>query len=295
VVVLAAVNYRGVQRTAHATRVILAAVLVALAVTVTGLLGGGRPSTQHLADFGSASVWDILRAAAFFFFAFAGYARLATLGEEVREPVRTIPRAIPLALTIALAVYAAVAIAALVAAGPQALATSDAPLAAAVGRGSLSSLEPVVRAGAAVASLGVLLSLVAGISRTLLAMGRTRDLPSWLAAVHPRYRVPHHAEVAVGLLVSGLVITTDLRHAIGFSSFTVLAYYAIANATAWTLPRAHRRASRVVPTLGLVGCVALAVTLPTQTVITGACALAAGALVWAVRRVHGSAPKATRL
>ena len=279
VVGLVAVNYRGIQRTAQVTRVIVAVVLAALALTVVALLGGGGVSASHLGDFGDAPVWDVLRAGAFFFFAFAGYARLATLGEEVTDPERTIPRAIPLALFIALAVYAAVAVSALLAAGPAELARSDAPLAAAVGSGSLSELEPVVRVGAAVASAGVLLSLIAGIGRTALAMGRTGDLPGWVAAVHPRYRVPHHAELAVGAIVCVLVLATDLRGAIGFSSFTVLAYYAIANASAWTLTGVRR----VVPAIGLLGCVTLALTLPGATVAAGAGVLALGAAIWLAR------------
>jgi APA family basic amino acid/polyamine antiporter len=159
-----------------------------------------------------------------------------------------------------------------------------APLAAAVDAGSLAALEPAVRVGAAIASLGVLLSLIAGVSRTALAMGRRRDLPAWLAAVHPAHRVPHHAEIAVGAIVVALILTTDLRSAIGFSSFTVLGYYTIANASAWTLPRGHARGSRLVPAVGIIGCLALAFALPGATVIPGIAILGAGAAAWAARQ-----------
>jgi basic amino acid/polyamine antiporter, APA family len=283
VVTLVAINYRGIQRTAAVTRILVALVLAALAATVVAALGGEQASAGQLDDLGGASLGDILRAGGFFFFAFAGYARLATLGEEVAHPERTIPRAIPLALGITLLVYAAVALSALAAVGDDRLATADAPLAAAVAAGSLDWLEPAVRVGAAIASLGVLLSLIAGISRTALAMGRRRDLPGWLAAVHPKYRVPHHAELAVGAVVVVLVLSTDLRSAIGFSAFTVLGYYAIANASAWTLPKGHARGARVVPAVGMLGCVALAVTLPATTVVVGLAILGGGAVAWAVR------------
>jgi basic amino acid/polyamine antiporter, APA family len=287
VVCLVAVNYRGVQRTAQATRVIVAVVLAVLAATVVATLGGGQASAERLEGMADASVWDVLRAAAFFFFAFAGYARLATLGEEVTDPERTLPRAIPLALAIVLVVYAAVAAGALLAVGADALAASDAPLAVAVAAGELGGLEVVVRLGAAIASLGVLLSLIAGVSRTALAMGRTGDLPGWLAGVHPRHRVPHHAELAVGVVVVALVLTTDLRGAIGFSAFTVLGYYAIANAAAWTLPRGHARGSHAVPVVGIVGCVTLAFTLPTTTVLAGAVMLGIGVVLWVGRHAAG--------
>ncbi|MBL6633662.1 MAG: amino acid permease [Thermoleophilia bacterium] len=283
VVVLVAVNYAGIQRTAAATRVILVISLLALAVTVVALLGGDTQAPAAATGIGRAA--GIPEAAAFFFFAFAGYARIATLGEEVRDPARTIPRAIPLALGLVLVVYLVVSVAALWSAGPALLAASPAPLAAAVDAGSLSALAPVVRAGAAIASVGVLLALIAGISRTGLAMSRGGDLPTWLSAVHPRFRTPYRAEVAVGAVVIAVVALGDLRGAIAFSSFAVLAYYAVANASALTLPRRHARGAMVLPALGLLGCVALAASLPWRSVAQGAVVLAAGALVFAVHAV----------
>ena len=124
-----------------------------------------------------------------------------------------------------------VATAALVAVGPDALATSPSPLATVAAAGSLEWAVPVVRVGAAVASLGVLLSLLAGVSRTTFAMAAERDLPGWFDAVHPRRRVPHRAEIGIGAAVIAIVAVADVRGAIGFSSFAVLLYYAIANAS----------------------------------------------------------------
>jgi APA family basic amino acid/polyamine antiporter len=142
-----------------------------------------------------------------------------------------------------------------------------------------------VRAGGAIASLGVLLSLVAGVSRTTLAMARRRELPGALAAVHPARSVPQRAELAVGAAVIAIVLAAgDVRDAIGFSSFTVLAYYALANASAWTLPAAQRRWPRALNLLGVVGCAALAVTLPLPSVLEGAGVLAAGLAARALAR-----------
>jgi APA family basic amino acid/polyamine antiporter len=138
-----------------------------------------------------------------------------------------------------------------------------------------------VAVGAAVASLGVLLSLVAGIGRTTFAMAADGELPRALAAVHPRTRVPHHAELAVGTLVIAAVSAADLRGAIGFSSFCVLVYYAVANASAVTLAR-----RRPLPWLGLAGCLALAFALPWRSVAAGAGVLAVGAAAYAVRRSY---------
>ena len=278
-------NYLGVAKTAAATRVVVAVVLAALATAVAGMLLGGQADLANLAGSGPGpGVYGVLQAAGLLFFALAGYARLATLGEEVVDPARTIPRAVPLALGIALAVYAVVCTAALLAVGPAALAEAAAPLADAVAAGRLAGLEPVVRLGAAVASLGVLLSLQAGLSRTGFAMAANRDLPGALAAVHPRYRVPHRAELAVAGLVAVAVLAVDLRGAIGFSSTLVLVYYAVANAAALTLRPAERRWPRWLAGAGLAGCLLLAASLPVSSVLAGAAVLGIGAAVWVVRR-----------
>jgi basic amino acid/polyamine antiporter, APA family len=279
-----AANYLGVAKTAAATRVLVAVVLAALAAAVAGMLFGGRADPGNLAGPGPGQgLLGVLQAAGLLFFAFAGYARVATLGEEVADPAHTIPRAVPLALGIVLAVYAVVGASALLAVGPAALARAAAPLAEAVGAGRLAGLEPMVRAGAAVASLGVLLSLQAGLSRTGFAMAANGDLPGFLAAVHPRYRVPHRAELAVAALAAAAVLAVDLRGAIGFSSALVLVYYTVANAAAWTLAPAQRRWPRWLAGTGVAGCLALAASLPATSVLAGAAVLGAGAAAWVVR------------
>jgi basic amino acid/polyamine antiporter, APA family len=165
--------------------------------------------------------------------------------------------------------------------GPARLAGVTAPLADAVRAAGVPGLAPVVRVGAAVAALGSLPALILGVSRTTLAMARDRHLPHAPATVHPRYGVPHRAELAVGVVVVLLAATADVRGAIGFSSFAVLVYYAIANA--WTLTAAEARPPRAVPVLGLVGCLLLAFTLPGSSVIAGAGVLALGAAGYGVR------------
>ncbi|MDX3094387.1 amino acid permease [Streptomyces sp. ME19-03-3] len=278
VVALTAVDYAGVRKAAWLTRGIVAVVLAVLAAFVVAAFTGGDADAARLDIGADATVGGVLQAAGLLFFAFAGYARIATLGEEVRDPARTIPRAIPLALGITLVVYTAVAVALLAVLGPRGLADSAAPLADAA-----DGLAPLTRAGAAVAAVGSLLALILGVSRTTLAMARDGHLPRTLAAVHPRFGVPHHAALAVGAVgavVAVLAATADLRGAIGFSSFGVLVYYAVANASAWTLGPGVRRA---VPALGLLGCLALAFALPWTSVATGAAVLAAGAAVYAAR------------
>ena len=281
VVTLTAVNLRGITRTAGLTRILVAVSLVSLAIVVGVILGSGDADTGNLTWELPHGLYGVLQSAGLLFFAFAGYARIATLGEEVRDPRRTIPRAIPLALGITIAVYAVVAASVLLVLGPDQLAASVTPLESAVRSVGADWAAPVVDIGAAVASLGALLALIAGIGRTTLAMAREGDLPRWLSSVDPRHRVPDHAELAVATAVTVLVLTTDLRGAIAFSSFGVLTYYAIANASAWTQRAEWRRWPRALNAIGLVGCVTLVATLPFSAVIAGLSIFAAG-LAWRV-------------
>ncbi|MER6840886.1 APC family permease [Streptomyces platensis] len=284
VVALTAVNYGGVQKSAWLTRTIVAVVLAVLAAVVLATLTSGRADPVRLDIGDDASFTGVLQAAGLLFFAFAGYARIATLGEEVRDPGRTIPRAVPLALGITLVVYAAVAVATLLVLGPQQLAQAPAPLSDAVRAAGADWLAPAVRAGAAIAALGSLLALILGVSRTTLAMARDRHLPHALAAVHPKFKVPHRAELVVGAVVAALAATTDVRGAIGFSSFGVLAYYALANASAWTLSPTEGAPPRLIPAVGLAGCLVLAFALPLTSVLSGAAVLSCGAAAYGLRR-----------
>ena len=292
VVALTAVNYFGVSKTALLTRAIVAVVLAVLGVFVAAVAFGGRSEIEHLQPLFDGGVYGILQAAGLLFFAFAGYARIATLGEEVIDPAHTIPRAIPLALAITLVVYAAVAVSALLAVGANALAQAPAPLVAAIESSRWAALAPLIRVGAAVASLGVLLSLLAGVGRTAFAMASNRDLPALLDAVHPRYRVPARAEVVIGAIVAAIAALSDIRNAIGFSSFAVLTYYAIANACALTLTARERKWPRWLAICGLVGCATLAFSLPSTSVLGGAGLLLAGAGAFAVRKLlRGANPR----
>ncbi|MFC4493822.1 APC family permease [Streptomyces ovatisporus] len=284
VVAVTAVNYAGVQKSAWFIRAVVAVVLAVLAAVVVASLASGRADAARIGGGPDAGFTGILQAAGLLFFAFAGYARITTLGEEVRDPARTIPRAVPLALGIALGVYVAVAVTALAMLGPAGLARTAAPLSDAAAAAGVPGLAQTVRAGAVVAALGALLALVLGVSRTVMAMARDGHLPRALAAVHPRFRVPHRADLVVGAAVAVLAATADVRGAIAFSSFGVLVYYAIANASAWTLTSAEGRRRRVVPAVGLAGCLALAFALPLPAVLAGSAVLAALGAVHGLRR-----------
>ncbi|OZC89051.1 amino acid permease [Rhodococcus sp. 06-412-2C] len=286
IIALTAVNYFGITRTAMLTKILVAAVLTVLVVgVVLGLTGSSAPAVGGLGSFAAHGWYGILQSAGLLFFAFAGYARIATLGEEVVRPERTIPRAIVSALGIALVVYAVVALTLLSVLGPDLLASSSAPLVDLVAASGQSWASPLMRIGAGLAALGALLALIAGIGRTSLAMARHDDLPSYLTAVHPRYSVPHRAEITLAVIVVVLVLVVDLRDAIGFSSFGVLLYYLVANLSAYTQDAANRRYPRALPVIGSIGCVVLIATLPVSSIVVGTIVVVLGVLYRTGRRL----------
>ena len=188
--------------------------------------------------------------------------------------------------------YLVVGASILVVLGPAGVAASPTPLAAAVDAAGWLWASLPVRLGAAAAALGALLALIAGVGRTTLAMARHDDLPRWLAAVHERHQVPHHAEVSVAGLVCVLILLADLPSAIGFSSFGVLLYYLIANVAAYTQSEERRRFPRILQLIGVVGCGTLVLTLPLRAVLGGALVFAAG-IVYRAIRVRFSRPRST--
>lgn len=266
VVALTIVNCFGVTRTALLTRILVVCSLLGLAVVVAA--GLGAASDLSPAPLPDATAYGVLQGAGLLFFAFAGYARIATMGEEVIDPARTIPRAILLALGATVLVYVLVAITVIVTLGADA-ASSTAPLADALTAAGWPMLSPIVRVAAAAASLGALLALLTGIGRTTLAMAREHDLPSLLSHVDARWQVPRRAEIAIGAIVLCIVLVADLRDAIGFSSFGVLIYYLIANAAAFRQASPARRYPRALQVVGALGCLLLLNTLPVIASIVG--------------------------
>lgn len=283
VLVIAAVNCRGVTKTAALARVLLVAVLAVLALVLAGTLSHAQPLPSLGAD---ATLYGVLQSAGLLFFAFAGYARIATLGEEVRDPEQTIPRAIVSALLVTVVLYALVGVGVLATLGSQTGATRT-PLAAAMQAIGWAWASPIVRVGAGLAALGALLGLVAGVGRTTLAMARDRELPAALDAVHPRFQVPHRAEIIVGILVAVIVLLVDLRGAIGFSSFGVLLYYFVANVAAFSQSLERRRYPRALQVVGALGCLTLVATLPWTSVLGGLAVFAVGVAYRLLRRWVG--------
>ncbi|PKQ36468.1 MAG: amino acid permease [Actinobacteria bacterium HGW-Actinobacteria-11] len=280
VAALAIVNCLGVTRTAMLTRVLVVCSLLGIAVAVG--FGFGFGAITSAAPLPDATAYGVLQGAGLLFFAFAGYARIATMGEEVVDPARTIPRAIVVALGGAVVVYLLVAVVVVLVLGADA-AESTAPLVDVLLATGWPALTPIVRVAAAAASLGALLALLTGIGRTTLAMARESDVPRFLAKIDQRHQVPQRAEIVIAIAVIAIVLVADLRDAIGFSSFGVLLYYLIANAAAFRQAGSARRYPRALQVLGALGCLLLVNTLPVLASLIGAAVVLLGVTYRLVR------------
>jgi len=274
--VFAAANISGLRTTAAISILITVIVVGFLVSTLIGASGEVGP----LVLTGGTAGWGVLQAAGLIFFAFAGYARMATLGQEVKNPVKVLPSVIVFTLLGVLVLYAAIATTLLGVLGAQALAASEAPVADV----APASLAPWVIAVAALASLGSLTSVLAGLSRTSMAMAQRRDLPARLGVVWQRTSSPAVAEITMAVAAIVAVVLVDPIWLVGASSSAVLSYYAIAHAAAIKQPESERILPVITPWLGLAGCVGLVATLPWQSVATGGVIFALGLLVWALKK-----------
>ncbi|HUH03006.1 MAG TPA: APC family permease [Kofleriaceae bacterium] len=283
VVVLTLIVAGGIRRSNRTNAVIVSVTLVALiAFVVTGAPeASGELGTRLTPFFGEDGIEGLLHATALMFVAFTGYGRIATLGEEVRAPSVTIPRAIITTLAVSAAIYVAVAVVAVGAAGTTGLGEvtrqSAAPLEL-IARGlGHDTIGTVIAIGAITAMAGVLLNLILGLSRVLLAMGRRGDMPVAVATVHEGN--PRRAVLVMGLVIAGLALIGDVKTTWSFSAFTVLVYYALTNLAALRLPAELRRYPRWVPGLGLVSCLFVAFWVEPRVWLAGLGVLAAG-FVW---------------
>lgn len=260
---LTALAASGVRQSVRVTGVVVAVVLATLATVAAVAVVRGEHEWTGLSGLtvgATGSGQGVLEAAGLLFFAFAGYARIATLGEEVTEPRRTLPRAIAIALGIVLGTYAVTGAVLVGVLGTDRLAASERPVVDALATLGADALGPVVVgvavAAAAVSGLGVLL----GLSRTAFAMARDGVLPTALAGLagRPGAERPVRAQLVVGTAAAVVAALVPVGTAIAASSTAVLIYYAVAHAAALTLPDGRRR---VVPAVGLLGCLLVAVAL----------------------------------
>ena len=289
---LTALVASGVRRSNAVNAVIVAVTLGVLATFVAVGVSSVEPGAvmAPLAEGVNTEPTALLHATALMFVAYTGYGRIATLGEEVREPARTIPRAIVATLLVSMVLYVSVSATAVGVVGAEAFAAST--------TGSAAPLEVVARAfvrpevatvvavGAVTAMAGVLLNLLLGLSRVLLAMARRRDMPGVFDQLDDRTGSPTRAVWAIGALIAGLALLGDVRTTWSFSAFTVLVYYGLTNLAALRLPPEHRRFPRAIAWGGLIGCFGLAFFVEPAVWAAGLGVLALGFVVRALRGVR---------
>lgn len=283
----------GISRSNRANTVIVGLTLAGLAAFITtGFLKNGLPMQPVKDAFTDTSLSTILYGSALMFVAYTGYGRIATLGEEVAEPRKTIPKAIILAMILIVVLYLAVSLTALQILGAEAFGrTVDgeaAPLMIAAQALSVPVIGPVITFAAITAMLGVLLNLLLGLSRVMLGMARRKDLPHALSSIRQETKSPVAAVWGTALIISLLVLSGDVVFTWSFSAFTVLIYYAITNLSAFMLPSDLRLYPRVIPALGLFGCLFLAFWIEPAIWGSGLSILGIG-LIWhgAVKKIRG--------
>jgi basic amino acid/polyamine antiporter, APA family len=276
VILVTLANVAGIQKTGKLNLVIVALTLTSLVCFVG--FGAGTVRTAHFTPFAPNGWRGVAEASALLFFAYTGYARLATLGEEVREPERNIPRAIVTTLWISMVLYLAVGVVAVGNVGAAGLGGSRAPLELAAEAFTVPGISRVMIAGAATAMLGVLLSQVLGISRMMLAMSRRGDLPAFLSKIDERRGIPLRAICLTGSIALLLALTGRLEFVLAAAAFTILIYYSITNVAALRLPATNRRYPAWVAWCGLATCLLMAFSMQLPTILSGAGLLLAGFL-----------------
>lgn len=267
ILLLTLANYYGVKKAGKMNGVIVLITLLSLLYLVlSGLPEVKAQNFRPFSPYGNAAISE---ASALLFFAFTGYARIATLAEEVTHPEKTIPRAILITLFCALVLYAGVSIVAVGVIGTHKMAESVSPLQKVAASLQSPYILLIITIGASTAMLGVLLSQIMGISRMMLAMGRRKDLPPLFMSVHGKYQIPHLGIMITGAIIMFLCIMGSFEFILGSATFTILLYYSITNMAAFRQPKKEQRYSRLIPILGLGGCFAMSLSLPYEVIVTG--------------------------
>ncbi len=280
IVFFTVINYFGVRRSSRLNLAIVTVSLLSLLLFIVAGTGLIRP--ENFQPFAPTGWRGILEASAILFFAYTGYARIATLGEEVRDPRSTIPKATIVTLAASALLYFAVAAVAIGTVSATQLSATSAPLSVAAQSFRWPWVAIVIAVGGVTAMLGVILSQLLGLSRMAFAMARRRDLPAFLAHVHPRYGVPDRAVLVIGLIAAVVAATGTLRGVASAAAFTILIYYGIANLAALRLAREAKLYPYFIAVAGLAMCAVLALSLSIEIILTGCGVLISGILLRAV-------------
>jgi APA family basic amino acid/polyamine antiporter len=267
-------NYYGIRKAGKLNLVIVSITLLSLIYFI--LSGIPSFSTANLKPFAPEGWGGIAQSSALLFFAFTGYARIATLGEEVHNPKKTIPKAVIITLVSSIILYAGVALVAVGGVGAEELSGTGSPLGRTAAEFDVPGVLLIIGIGAATAMLGVLLSQLFGISRMMFAMARKHDLPAFLEKVHPEHHVPHMGIFVSGGIIILLSIFGTLQFIVSAATFTILLYYSITNIAAIKMRKEQKLYPNWIPVVGLVFCLAMAASVEGRAIIAGLSLLAVG-------------------
>jgi len=279
-----ALNFIGVRQSAILNNILVAAKLLILAFFV--IFGAAHTATSNFMPFEPFNA-GVVYGACFIFFAYAGFARVAVVAEEVKDAKRNVPRALLLSLAISTIVYILVGIVAVGLVGSTELAGSDAPLTEAISATGSPLAMQIVSFGGLLATASVLLTSILGVSRMAYSMARKKDMPQTLTRLHHKFYTPYYALSIVGAVMAVLVMFVDLTRVVALSTFAILFYYALTNVAALKLKMENRRYSRLIPALGLSTCLVLLVFVlfaSTQSWIIGIICLAIGAVYYLAKQ-----------
>ena len=274
VIFLTTANYFGIKKAGTLNLVIVMLTLMSLLYFI--LSGIPEIKRENFIPFAPNGNLSIAESSALLFFAFTGYARIATLAEEIKDPEKTIPKAVIITIAASILLYAAVSVVMTGVSGTNDISGSRSPLQVTAGMLNAPFLRSVITAGASTAMLGVLLSQILGISRMMLAMGRRTDLPGIFKKVHATYKIPHTGIIITGLIILLLTIFGSFEFILGSAAFTILLYYSITNLAALKQTVKEQRIGKVIPVLGFIGCMLMSFALPLMVIVTGFGLLAAG-------------------
>ncbi len=289
VVVITLIVLSGIRRSNTANIVIVSVTLLSLGFFIIACLPrAATAGADNLTPFFTGNLASVLHASALMFVAYTGYGRIATMGEEAREPRKTIPKAMIVCLVLTMLLYITVAAVGIGAVGADVLGkttqqTKAAPLEVVIRSVAGSGGAFVLAIGAVTAMLGVLLNLILGLSRVLLAMGRRRDMPRFLARLNRQETTPYWAVLVVGVAIALLVLVGNVKTTWSFSAFNVLIYYAITNLAAVRLPASERLYPQWIGWLGLLSCLFLAFWVESSIWQVGLGLVVAG-LIWHIVR-----------
>ena len=263
ILLMTALNLFGINRTAQMAALLAITTISFIIFSIVTGFAHGLSSQSFNTDMlmPSASL-STLSAASIIFFAFAGYARVATLGDEVKDPKKNIPKAIAISLSAVLVIYLLITIVFI-----GILQPSNEAVPAAVFESMVSITAPwfpswLIDLVVVGASLGSILALLAGVSRTAATMAEDKELPS-VFAKRNRFGAPWLAEVLIAIGAITLIETSQYTQwVIAFSSFSVLLYYAIGHISAFMQPKNERRQPRFLAILGFLLCVLLLTNVP---------------------------------